>query len=325
MPAPCSRDAVRSATHFSAISSATARIAAGGRRSRSSAMPAAGRHRAQGQSRSGDGEKRRLFQRSSAGVARMGARNAHRRAEAFSRRAAADASVKATSATCMRRRRLRSAGTTSTVRPPRSVAPTRRKSAYTFCGHVHDQVLYFEGANGQMKEFRPVAGTPIPVRGHRRWVAIVGSVGQPRDRNPAAAYTLFDSERRQLTFFRVPYDASAAADKIRRGRSARFARRRASNWASDARCRSMADRVQPGAIIDGLPRRRMHPSRRKRARSIASKRSAAADPGFPLVHESPAAGPRRIDARHRELRDGADDPADAPRSARAALRRRPAT
>jgi hypothetical protein len=34
---------------------------------------------------------------------------------------------------------------------------------------------------------------PIPVRGHRRWVAIVGSVGQPRDRNPAAAYTLFDS------------------------------------------------------------------------------------------------------------------------------------
>ena len=30
------------------------------------------------------------------------------------------------------------------------------------------------------------------MRGHRRWVAIVGSVGQPRDRSPAAAYTLFD-------------------------------------------------------------------------------------------------------------------------------------
>src|SRR5947207_4486171 len=87
--------------------------------------------------------------------------------------------------------------------------------AYTFCGHVHDQVLYFEGARGRMKEFQPVAGTPIPVRGHRRWVAIVGSVGQPRDRNPAAAYTLFDLARREVTFCRVAYDASAAADKIR--------------------------------------------------------------------------------------------------------------
>jgi diadenosine tetraphosphatase ApaH/serine/threonine PP2A family protein phosphatase len=66
-----------------------------------------------------------------------------------------------------------------------------------------------------MKEFRPVAGTPIPVRGHRRWVALVGSVGQPRDRNPAAAYTLFDLARREVTFCRVAYDAGAAADKIR--------------------------------------------------------------------------------------------------------------
>jgi diadenosine tetraphosphatase ApaH/serine/threonine PP2A family protein phosphatase len=90
------------------------------------------------------------------------------------------------------------------------------QAAYTFCGHVHDQVLYFEGPPGRMKEFRPVAGTLIPVPGHRRWVAIVGSVGQPRDRNPAAAYTLFDSERRQMTFCRVAYDAGAAAAKIRK-------------------------------------------------------------------------------------------------------------
>jgi diadenosine tetraphosphatase ApaH/serine/threonine PP2A family protein phosphatase len=86
---------------------------------------------------------------------------------------------------------------------------------YTFCGHVHDQVLYFEGALGRMKEFRPVVGTPIPVQGHRRWVTIVGSVGQPRDRDPAAAYALFDLARRQVTFCRVAYDAGAAADKIR--------------------------------------------------------------------------------------------------------------
>jgi diadenosine tetraphosphatase ApaH/serine/threonine PP2A family protein phosphatase len=88
--------------------------------------------------------------------------------------------------------------------------------AYTFCGHVHDQVLYFEGKHGRMKEFRPVIGTAIPVRNNRRWVAIVGSVGQPRDRNPSAAYVLFDDTRREVTFCRVAYDAAAAADKIRK-------------------------------------------------------------------------------------------------------------
>ena len=88
-------------------------------------------------------------------------------------------------------------------------------TCYTFCGHVHDQVLYFQRGRVQMSEFRPYPGTAIPVRSHRRWVGIVGSVGQPRDRNPAAAYTLFDLGRQEVTFFRVPYDAAAAAEKIR--------------------------------------------------------------------------------------------------------------
>lgn len=90
------------------------------------------------------------------------------------------------------------------------------KTAYTFCGHVHDQLLYFENERGRMCEFRPVPGTSIPVRSHRRWVAIVGSVGQPRDRNPAAAYALFDRDTERITFHRVTYDALAAANSIRR-------------------------------------------------------------------------------------------------------------
>lgn len=89
-------------------------------------------------------------------------------------------------------------------------------ATYTFCGHVHDQLIYFEGSSGRMSEFRPSAAVPIPMRGPRRWVAIVGSVGQPRDRNPAAAYTLFDLETARATFCRVVYDATAAADKIRK-------------------------------------------------------------------------------------------------------------
>jgi len=85
----------------------------------------------------------------------------------------------------------------------------------TFCGHVHDQLLYFVNAMGRMTKFRPTSGAAIPMRGTRQWLAIVGTVGQPRDRNPAAAYAIFDDEAREITFLRVPYDHLAAAAKIR--------------------------------------------------------------------------------------------------------------
>lgn len=90
------------------------------------------------------------------------------------------------------------------------------QATYTFCGHVHDQGLYFERPGGGMGAFRPVPGTPIPVGHNRRWLAVVGSVGQPRDGNPAAAYALFDDAREHLAFQRLRYDSATAADKIER-------------------------------------------------------------------------------------------------------------
>ncbi len=87
---------------------------------------------------------------------------------------------------------------------------------FTFCGHVHNQCLYFETTQRRLRPFVPVPGSPIPLSSRRRWLAIVGSVGQPRDRSTAAAYAIFDDEKSELTFFRVPYDARAAAEKIRR-------------------------------------------------------------------------------------------------------------
>jgi diadenosine tetraphosphatase ApaH/serine/threonine PP2A family protein phosphatase len=86
---------------------------------------------------------------------------------------------------------------------------------FVFCGHVHEQNLYYVGAGGQPMPFRPVSGTPIPTGKHRKWLAIVGSAGQPRDHSNAACYALADLERARLTFFRVPYDYRSAAQKIR--------------------------------------------------------------------------------------------------------------
>ena len=89
------------------------------------------------------------------------------------------------------------------------------QAAYVFCGHVHEQLLYFENSQGKWSAFRPTPGHAVPVSRRRRWLAIVGSSGQPRDGKAAAAYALFDREREQLTFYRVPYDHLAAARKIR--------------------------------------------------------------------------------------------------------------
>ncbi len=89
------------------------------------------------------------------------------------------------------------------------------QTAYSFCGHMHEQQLYFETTGRKMIPFRPIPGSGIPVRRHRRWLAIVGSVGQPSAGSLAAAYTIFDQGRQQITFFRVPYDHSRAAARIR--------------------------------------------------------------------------------------------------------------
>lgn len=86
----------------------------------------------------------------------------------------------------------------------------------TVCGHVHVPALYHITATGKVMSFTPDAGAPIPLSPARRWVAVCGAVGQPRDGNPAAAYGLLDTTANEFTYVRVPYDFETAANKIRR-------------------------------------------------------------------------------------------------------------
>jgi diadenosine tetraphosphatase ApaH/serine/threonine PP2A family protein phosphatase len=88
-------------------------------------------------------------------------------------------------------------------------------ATWVFCGHVHEPVLYTVGSAARPVAFRPVSGVAIPVPSHRRWLAVVGSAGQPRDGNTAACYAMLDTDRPALTFHRVPYDWRAAAAKVR--------------------------------------------------------------------------------------------------------------
>jgi diadenosine tetraphosphatase ApaH/serine/threonine PP2A family protein phosphatase len=95
----------------------------------------------------------------------------------------------------------------------RSFLATRAQA--TFCGHVHVPQLYDLSPAGKLTEFQPVQAVEIPLLAQRRWLAVIGAVGQPRDYNPAACYGALDTERNVLIYVRVAYDNETAARKIR--------------------------------------------------------------------------------------------------------------
>jgi diadenosine tetraphosphatase ApaH/serine/threonine PP2A family protein phosphatase len=86
----------------------------------------------------------------------------------------------------------------------------------TFCGHVHRPALYCMSGTGKMTAFTPVTGVPVQLLPGRRWLAVLGSVGQPRDGNPAASYLMWNTDRREITYCRAPYDVETAAARIRK-------------------------------------------------------------------------------------------------------------
>jgi diadenosine tetraphosphatase ApaH/serine/threonine PP2A family protein phosphatase len=85
----------------------------------------------------------------------------------------------------------------------------------TFCGHIHQPALYSMSSTAKMTSFVPIAGVPVQLLKGRQWLAVLGSVGQPRDGNPAACFVLFDTSSREITYCRVPYDIETAARRIR--------------------------------------------------------------------------------------------------------------
>ena len=84
-----------------------------------------------------------------------------------------------------------------------------------FCGHIHTPALYSMSAAAKVTSFIPTSDMPVQLLGGRRWLAVLGSVGQPRDGNPAAAFAMLDTTSREITYCRVPYDVEAAANRIR--------------------------------------------------------------------------------------------------------------
>ena len=96
-----------------------------------------------------------------------------------------------------------------------------------FIGHSH-QPAVVEYRDGELT--CPDASV-FPLREGCRYLINVGSVGQPRDRNPNACFVTVDLERNEVEFHRESYDVQAAQEAIRAaGLPEELAERLAFGW-----------------------------------------------------------------------------------------------
>lgn len=94
----------------------------------------------------------------------------------------------------------------------------RMSTALTFFGHTHVQGAFAQDG-ADWEEAHPHTNSTGEFRLHlapeARYLINPGSVGQPRDRDPRAAFAIYDSTKHDVAFHRIPYDIEAAQAAIR--------------------------------------------------------------------------------------------------------------
>lgn len=101
---------------------------------------------------------------------------------------------------------------------------------YCFVGHSHIQSLFqLDEKSDRVSMGLARVGYPLELR--PRVIVNPGSVGQPRDRDPRAAYALYDTESRTWEARRVAYDIAAVQQRVREaGLPEKHAIRLAEGW-----------------------------------------------------------------------------------------------
>jgi predicted phosphodiesterase len=80
-----------------------------------------------------------------------------------------------------------------------------------FNGHTHVPIAFVRGPAG----IQGGLYTKIKIEVGRKYFVNVGSIGQPRDRNPKASYVIFDVINNMLELRRLDYDITTTQQKIR--------------------------------------------------------------------------------------------------------------
>ncbi len=97
------------------------------------------------------------------------------------------------------------------------IARTSIQTPVTFFGHTHLQGGFFFRRNS-VKEIDKVpkkrGDATVVIDDSSRFLINPGSVGQPRDKDPRAAYAIYSLPDRLVTYYRVDYDIPKAQAKI---------------------------------------------------------------------------------------------------------------
>ncbi len=88
-----------------------------------------------------------------------------------------------------------------------------RRVPLTFFGHTHVPAVWSLGPDGTLGSMATEPGATVELS-EGRWLINPGSVGQPRDGDPRAAWALYDPEGGAVTFRRTPYDVAGAQNAI---------------------------------------------------------------------------------------------------------------
>ena len=83
-------------------------------------------------------------------------------------------------------------------------------TAVCFNGHTHVPIAFVRGSAG----IQGGVYTKIKIEVGRKYFINCGSIGQPRDRNPKAAYVTFDLINNLIELHRLDYDIVAVQKKI---------------------------------------------------------------------------------------------------------------
>jgi predicted phosphodiesterase len=85
---------------------------------------------------------------------------------------------------------------------------------YCLVGHTHSPVRFEEISPSRVRLHLPVYNEPLSLNG-RRVILNPGSVGQPRDSDPRAAYALLDTEKMCWEYRRVTYPVKVTQERMR--------------------------------------------------------------------------------------------------------------
>ena len=103
-------------------------------------------------------------------------------------------------------------------------------TSFCFVGHSHIQCMFLlDEQRDRITLDAPPIGEPFELT--KRAILNPGSVGQPRDRDPRAAYAIFDPDARTWEARRVEYDVAEVQERIRQAKlPEKHALRLAEGW-----------------------------------------------------------------------------------------------